>query len=112
MSLLRKKIWISLDQVFETDEDDFRPIKTIGVHPTSTLVIEVDGVAILEVPEIRKFTLRDPSKFRELEERLVLLEKVLAQADVFGTAVVIREPGGTYLVPSMANLRITVEAQG
>lgn len=109
--LLRKTIKISLDQFFETARDDFRPIQSVGVNPSSTLVLAVDDVEILEIPDIRKFTLRDPSKFRELDARLRLLEQIFEQVDAYGTAVVIRTPGGSYDVPSMKDLRVTVEHQ-
>lgn len=81
-----------------------------ATHPVYEFVIELDGKQVLSIPNVRAFSVTD--SLPKLGERLGLLEKILSAADAFGTAVVVREPGGTYSVPRAEDIRFTVVDDG
>lgn len=64
----------------------------------ATLTIEVDGEPALHIPEFATFEIRPG--FLEIEKRLKLLEDVLRSADVTGSALVRRVPGGYEVIPT------------
>lgn len=55
-----------------------------------TFKLTMDGYPLLTFPEVSRMHAENIELFAEFRERLDLLERILHQADTFGTAVVVR----------------------
>lgn len=68
--------------------------------------IRVDGKTVITLDDIRTFAIENPHLFSEIEKRLELLEKILYQADAFGTVLVVREAPNEYSVAEPGSFTI------